>query len=233
VKTSLKVAILAVFAAMYCIMTFIPGIPVIGLTKAKIKVVAALAPLYGIILGPFNGLIAVAMGQLLTYIFKGFKFMSIIFSPPSMLSALTAGILARSDSAKKKLLLLAVYSVLLALWFVYTDFSYFGLIALPHLIVFIVSIVMSDSIYKWVKLLKGKKYIASVVIISASAILVDHLTGFNIYFWIFRPPLNVLESIAPMAYIMYVERVLLIILSTVIISLTLPALKRMGISLLD
>ncbi|HDI74585.1 MAG: hypothetical protein DRJ52_03345 [Thermoprotei archaeon] len=232
-KTSLKVSLTAIFAAMYYIMTYIPGIPVIGLAQAKIKIVAALSPFYGVILGPFNGLIAVAMGQLLTYVFKGFKFMSIVFSPPSMLSAFTAGLLVHPTSAKKKSLLLGLYGSLFALWIAYTSLSFVGLIALPHLIIFMASVAMSDKISKWIRLLKGKRYLASVIIVSSAALLVDHLTGFNIYIWVFRPPVSALERAALMAYVMYIERALFIAISTILISLTLPALKKMRISLLD
>lgn len=60
-----NVALAAVFAALsWVVSEFVPGIPIIGASGSRISFDAALAPIYGIIIGPYLGFLAALIGGL-------------------------------------------------------------------------------------------------------------------------------------------------------------------------
>ena len=86
------VALMAVFAALSIIVIKVfPGIPVIGVSGANIKFDAVLAPVYGMIIGPYLGFLAALFGGLLT---AGSPF-DILTSFAPATSALVAGLLTQ------------------------------------------------------------------------------------------------------------------------------------------
>lgn len=84
------IALLAVFSALSVIVIKIfPGIPIVGVPGASIKFDAAIAPLYGMIIGPYLGFAAALIGGFVT---AGSPF-SILTSFAPAVSAMTAGFL--------------------------------------------------------------------------------------------------------------------------------------------
>jgi len=83
-------SLLAVFSALSVIVIKIfPGIPIVGVPGGSIKFDAAIAPLYGMIIGPYLGFLAALIGGLVT---AGSPF-SIFTSFAPAISAMTAGFL--------------------------------------------------------------------------------------------------------------------------------------------
>ncbi len=90
-KISTKdVAFLAIFSALSVIVIkIVPGIPIVGVSGSSIKFDAAIAPIYGMVLGPYLGFLAALIGGLLTA-GSPFSFLT-SFSPA--ISAMIAGFL--------------------------------------------------------------------------------------------------------------------------------------------
>jgi len=67
---ALTVALVAVFASLYVALSLLPGLPTPGdpTGQIKIEIEASLAPLYGIILGPYLGFLAAFLGTLLAWV---------------------------------------------------------------------------------------------------------------------------------------------------------------------
>lgn len=87
-----EVAFVAVFAAFSAVVIeFLPGIPIIGVSGSNIKFDAVLAPIYGLIIGPYLGFLAALIGGLIT---AGSPF-SILTSFSPAVSALVAGFLTQ------------------------------------------------------------------------------------------------------------------------------------------
>jgi hypothetical protein len=85
-----EVSLLAVFSALSVIVIKIfPRIPIVGVPEAGITFDAAIAPLYGMIIGPYLGFAAALIGGLVT---AGSPF-SILTSFAPAISAMTAGFL--------------------------------------------------------------------------------------------------------------------------------------------
>lgn len=95
-----EIALAAIFAALSWIVSeFIPGIPIIGASGSRISFDAALAPIYGIIIGPYLGFLAALIGGLAA---AGSPF-TILTSFCTGVSAFVAGMLTtnRSNNGEK------------------------------------------------------------------------------------------------------------------------------------
>lgn len=85
---------MAIFAAFSAIVIeFLPGIPIVGVPGSNIKFDAILAPIYGLIIGPYLGFLAALIGGLIT---AGSPF-SILTSFSPAVSALVAGFLTQKN----------------------------------------------------------------------------------------------------------------------------------------
>ena len=92
-----NVAFLAIFASLSLIICkFIPGIPIVGVPDASIKFDAAVAPIYGMVIGPYLGFLAALIGGLIA---AGSPF-SVLTSFCPAISAMVAGFLASKRISK-------------------------------------------------------------------------------------------------------------------------------------
>lgn len=90
VDTSLnakKTALTICFAALYAVFGFIPISPIIGLPGKAITAAAIMAPVIGIIVGPYLGVLSTVLGGAIGF-FSG------VFSPPSFVSGAVAALCA-------------------------------------------------------------------------------------------------------------------------------------------
>jgi len=112
------VAFTAIFAALTVIICkTIPGIPIVGVPEANIKFDAAIAPIYGMIIGPYLGFLAALLGGLIA---AGNAF-SILTSFCPAVSALVAGFLTRGKGKQIRvpgwILASIVLGLLIAGWY--------------------------------------------------------------------------------------------------------------------
>lgn len=86
------VAFVGVFAALsVVVIRVIPGFPIIGLSESQIKFDAAIAPIYGMILGPYLGCLAAFIGGIVL----ANSWFSVLTSFAPAVSALVAGLLTQ------------------------------------------------------------------------------------------------------------------------------------------
>lgn len=92
--SSRDVAFVAIFSAFSAVVIrFLPGIPIVGVPGSNIKFDAVLAPIYGLVIGPYLGFLAALIGGLIT---AGSPF-SILTSFSPAVSALVAGFLTQKN----------------------------------------------------------------------------------------------------------------------------------------
>ena len=92
--TTRQVALMAIFAALYFVLSFItPYIPALGVPEIKISLEALIATIFGLILGPYLGAAAAFIGALISWTFTGMfpSNLPFLFSPP--LNALVSGLI--------------------------------------------------------------------------------------------------------------------------------------------
>jgi len=118
--SSQEIAETATFAAISAIVIkIVPGIPIVGVSGATLNFNAALAPVYGLIIGPYLGFLAALVGGVIT---AGSPFDLLTSFAPAV-SALTAGLLTqkgiRNDESRIKgwMLASAIMSLLILGWY--------------------------------------------------------------------------------------------------------------------
>jgi len=90
------VAFVGVFAALsVVVIRVIPGFPIIGLSESQIKFDASIAPIYGMILGPYLGALAAFIGGIVL----ANSWFSVLTSFAPAASALVAGLLTQKKFA--------------------------------------------------------------------------------------------------------------------------------------
>jgi len=113
-----EIALTAIFAALsWVVSEFVPGIPVIGASGSKISFDASLAPIYGIIIGPYLGFLAAVIGGLAA---AGSLF-TVLTSFCTGISAFVAGMLTTKKGVGKIaygwVFSAAVIAILLVGWY--------------------------------------------------------------------------------------------------------------------
>jgi predicted membrane protein len=85
--TAKEIALLTSFTALYTYFSFIPAFPIIGLPSKAITIAAIAAPIIGIILGPYLGMLSTLLGGALA-------FSAGHFSPPSFVAGIVTAVFA-------------------------------------------------------------------------------------------------------------------------------------------
>lgn len=114
------VAFVAVFAALsFIVCKFVPGIPIIG-GEGQIKFDAALAPIYGLVIGPYLGFLAALFGGFIA----ANSWFSILTSFCTAISAMVVGLLtqknysSRSHSVRGWVVAAIILAALIIGWYV-------------------------------------------------------------------------------------------------------------------
>jgi hypothetical protein len=175
----------ATFAVVYGILRLMPIFMVIGGSGRVFSTTEFLAPLLGILLGPYVGAVSAVVGTFLGIMLTGrMNFFGLDFLP-NMINPLVLGLLMRRRSA----LSIAIYSALLVLFFVHPSTLHFvsipllGMaITLPfvwlHIIVWIllVSPLATKSV-EWIQGNSERKRLSAACLLSLIGTTAQQLTG--------------------------------------------------------
>ena len=115
--TTKQIAIMAVFSAIYAVMRMIPTFPVIGLEGGYFSIADILAPIYGVILGPYIGGISVIIGTFIGMSTKAPIFLGLDFLP-ALVNTVALGFLVR-----KKWLPIVILNAALLVAFVFNPLT--------------------------------------------------------------------------------------------------------------
>jgi len=179
------VPLAATFAAIYGILRLMPIFVMIGGSGRVFSTTEFVAPLLGIILGPYVGSVAGVIGTFLGIMLTGrMNFFGLDFLP-IMMNAAVLGLLMR----RKMVPALASYSALIVLFFAHPSTLHFVPISLPgstvsvpfiwlHILTWIllVSPVGKKSI-EWISGTSEKKRLTAACVLSLIGTTAQHLTG--------------------------------------------------------
>jgi hypothetical protein len=216
------IASIAVFSALYGVMRLVPLGPMIGLS-AYFSVSDSLAPLYGILLGPFTGGMSIIIGTVLGWLMgKPVSFLGLDFLP-ALVNTVAIGFLI-----KRKWAPVVVLNIVLLLVFVLNPLTtpFFGPVPFVwlHIVALLVLISpLGRNARRWVETLKPKFLIAGLATLAFVGTMMQHLTG-NILTEVVLG--QVVSSISPetfstiiwpSAFLLYPwERLALVIISIVV-----------------
>lgn len=220
-----QIALLTIFTALYILLRFIPFSMLIGPTGGFLSMSDFLAPIFGILLGPYFGGLSIILGNFgaiglgRPVTFYGLDFL------PDFMSAISTGFL--SQNKRSKWAIVVVINVALLGLFLVNPLTTLFISSVPfawlHIVAFILLLSpLSLMAAKWLQTVDYKKMAFSVAIFAFIGAMIQHLTG-NILFEVVLG--QVVTSIPAAAYpgiwtsvfLVYpVERLILIIAATLV-----------------
>ncbi len=102
-----EVALVICFSALYTYFSFIPAFPIVGLQGGAITLAAITAPIIGIILGPYLGMLSTLLGGIVGLFFAP------AFFPPSFVSGIVTAVFAGMLYTNRRSLCIFMYFSLL------------------------------------------------------------------------------------------------------------------------
>ena len=216
---------LIVFTSLYIVLRFVPFSMLIGPTGGFLSVSDFLAPIYGILLGPYLGGLSIlfgnfaAIGMGRTMSFYGLDFL------PDFMAAVSTGFLYQ-HKRPTWVVVVALNAALLGIFFLNPLTSVF-VFSVPfawlHIAAFVVLLTpLSFMAAKWLQMVDYRKIAFGVAIFAFIGAMIQHLTG-NILFEVVLG--QVTSSISAVAYpgiwtsvffVYPVERLILIIAAVLV-----------------
>ena len=174
--SSRQVALVAVFAALYAIVSRLPGIPIIG-GAGKIEPVVILDPIVGILLGPWIGGLTSLLGNSVAWIIPSVSFYGLLNLPTGPVAAIVSGSLARNTKNSNWKVAAIIYAILMALWYAtptgreafYYPFLHWG--------AFILVLVFRERTHSFLNADTNLRKIFGATICSFAGIMANHMTG--------------------------------------------------------
>jgi uncharacterized membrane protein len=179
--TTRQITLIAIFAALYTVLRMMQTIPMIGVEGGKFSLSDVIAPLYGIILGPYVGglsailgtFLAIALGRPVAFMFLDFL--------PALVNAVALGFLVR-----RKWWPVVVLNAALLIAFLLNPFTSLfitiGGISFPfawlHIGAFVVLLSpLGLKAGQWIETLKPVKLTAGLAILAFVGTMMQHLMG--------------------------------------------------------
>jgi hypothetical protein len=232
------IAIMSIFIALYAVLRIIPTVPMIGSSGKWFSVSDVVAPLYGIILGPYIGGLSVIIGSLIAFFGKPPFFMGLDFLPATV-AAFSVGLLIK----RKWIYAIGLNVVLLAAFLIHPNTSVFvdyslgsTTLTFPfawlHIVALIVLISpLGRKVAQWVKTNNTTLITIGVAILFFVGTMMQHLMGNLLYETIMAEPIgHIPVTYYPANWLLIfplypIERLVLIIFGTIIGTSLLKVLK--------
>lgn len=234
------IAFISIFTALYTVLRLIPTVPMIGASGAAFSLSDVIAPLYGIILGPYIGGFSIMLGTFLAMALgKPVVFMFLDFLPATM-GAVALGLLIK----RKWIHVIALNVILLAVFLIYPLTSVFVDISigstafsLPFAWLHIVALAVLISplgrkAIQWIDTLTTTKIATGIAILVFVGTMMQHLMGNLLFETIMAQPLGSIPTVAypgiwtSIFFVYPVERLGLIALAVVVGTPLLRVLKN-------
>jgi hypothetical protein len=223
------IAILSIFTALYAVLRIIPSVPMIGSSGATFSLSDIIAPLYGIILGPYTGGLSVIIGSFIAMFGKPPVFLGLDFLPATV-AAVSTGLLIK----KKWTYVIALNVILLVAFLIYPltsvliDISIDSTtISLPFAWLHIVALAVLISplgrkAAKWVITNDTARIATGIAILAFIATMMQHLMGNLLFETVMAQPIGTIPTglypgIWTSIFLVYpIERLVLVALATII-----------------
>jgi len=226
-KISTKsIAFIAVFAALYTILGYVPLFYIFGAYGQFITASLIVAPIIGIILGPVGGTLAVAIGGLVGMTITGNAPMGIFTFLPGTFGAFCTGLTFRGKWYISAIIFAAFIIAFAALPSI-GDAKYF--VWFHAVALFLLLSPATTLATEYIRTFNAQKLVLGMGIFAFIGVLVDHIVGSFIYQSIIAPlPPAVWETVA---FIYPVERLLVTIVSAIVGAAIIRGVKTTGLTI--
>ena len=245
-KKTRTLMLIASFAVVYTLLRILPTFPMLGVSGASFSVADAIAPIYGIILGPFVGVLSVVVGTFLAFalgrpvIFLGLDFL------PAAVNVLVVGLLVW-----RRWVTSAAINVIVLLLFLVNPFTllivsvsipglnvqFYAPFAWMHFLALIMLFSpLSRRAASWVTEPSIARLAPGIIILSLIGTLTQHATGSLLWETVYGAVLGAIKLDAFYAiwkvifWVYPFERTVIIIVATIIGTALVRALRRAGLA---
>lgn len=223
--TTIDVASISVFAALYVVLGFIPLFYIFGAYGQYITAALILAPITGIILGPVGGTLAIAIGGIAGMALTGNMPMGIFTFLPGTFDALCVGLVYRG----KWYASVAIFAVFILAFAALPSIETAKYFVWFHAFALLILLSPASTLAKeYVRNNDPQKIVMGVGILAFIGVLIDHIIG-SLFFQILTPlPPSVWEAVA---FIYPIERVLVTIVATIIGAGIIKGIRASGLKI--
>ncbi|MEJ2272216.1 MAG: ECF transporter S component [Candidatus Bathyarchaeota archaeon] len=218
------IALLSIFTAIYVVLRIIPTVPMIG-GSGSFSLSDVIAPLYGLILGPYLGGLSVIIGSFLAMFGKPPVFLGLDFLPATV-AAVSVGLLMK----RKWIPVVGLNLALLLAFLLHPNTSIFVTVPLSnitiplpfawlHIVALLVLISpIGNKAVEWVSTLASAKVAIGIAFLFFIGTMMQHLMG-NLLFETIFPVIYDVDVIAlwPGVFFLYpIERAALVFFGTIV-----------------
>ena len=224
---------MCIFAALYAVFSLVSLFPIIGALGRFITLGAVLAPVIGMLLGPYVGVLATSIGGFVGWTVTqsgAFGFVSFI---PGSFSAVTAGLLINGERGVSAVLYLIVF-LSMAFFPLIGPAWLFPLFLWLQLIGLVISVSPVSTVAS--KSLRADRIdrltlgVGVIALVSALAGQVAGTLMFELMVYPFNPQIEFWRTAQwqPLAFVYPVERILIAVLATLVGVPLIKAVRRYG-----
>lgn len=171
-----KLALVSVFAALLVIISRLPGIPIMG-GAGKIEFTVILAPIVGVVLGPWLGGLTVLLGDFIAWLIPSTTFFGLLFLPCGAIAAIVSGTLARKDKAYYWKVAVSVLGVLNVLWYLTPPGREVFFYPFLHWAAFILVLFFRKRIADFIQSDIKQKLTLGITLCCFAGIMANHMAG--------------------------------------------------------
>ena len=207
------ISIVGLMAAVYAVVTLLPGFPVIGAPGSEIDLARSLEPIYGIMMGTYFGPLAAFLGAILGKILSG-ESGSLLFTPLALASTLSAALIYKGRVGKIPGWTISglILTVMIAIWSTTQQAHNAPYFALPHVAAAAIAFGAGGKLNK--SLRSGKMEMApGVFLVSFISTMTGNMLGNLIFVAVYNPSPY---FFVPMLAITLPERLFISLASTII-----------------
>jgi uncharacterized membrane protein len=174
--SSRQVALTALFAALYAIISRLPGIPIIG-GPTEIELVVILDPIVGILLGPWIGGLTSLLGNFVAWIIPPTTFYGLLNLPCGPLAAIVSGNLARNIKNANWKFATIIYAVLMGIWYLTPPGREVLYYPFLHWAAFAFILIFREKIHSLLNAEANLRKILGSIICCFGGIMANHMMG--------------------------------------------------------
>ncbi|MEM1562771.1 MAG: ECF transporter S component [Candidatus Bathyarchaeia archaeon] len=176
-----NIALIAIFSALQLVISRLPGIPVYGVSGAKIEPQLILMPVMGIILGPWIGGLAAFIGNFIAWLIPSTTLFGMLMLPTVPIGTIVCGALSREGGKSDWKLASVILTLLNILWYISPPGLLVPYYPLLHLLALAFILLLRDKIQSYIRSDVKRKFAIGATIASFSGMMANHMTGNLIY----------------------------------------------------